>query len=98
MRSRRLLHPPRPATASPRRTPTSLTSPASTTLSDDDDNDNDAAMFRQLWLYTLQHTQFVVTTLTAYFILRIRTAHSLYFGAGTLVAAFSGAFPLSPAS
>ena len=55
-------------------------------------------MFRQLWLYTLQHTQFVVTTLTAYFILRIRTAHSLYFGAGTLVAAFSGAFPLSTAS
>mgnify|MGYP002477546513 CR=1 FL=1 len=52
-------------------------------------------MFRQLWLYTLQHTQFVVTTLTAYFILRIRTAHSLYFGAGTLVAAFSGAFPLA---
>ncbi|GAA6046449.1 hypothetical protein JCM3770_004929 [Rhodotorula araucariae] len=46
-------------------------------------------MFRQLWIYMLQNTQFVVTTLTAYFILRIRTAHSLYFGAGTLVAAFS---------
>ncbi|KAJ8294516.1 Lipid phosphate phosphatase gamma [Rhodotorula toruloides] len=46
-------------------------------------------MIRQLWLYTLQNTQFVVTTLTAYFILRIRTAHSLYFGAGTLVAAFT---------
>jgi dolichyldiphosphatase len=47
-------------------------------------------MFRQAWLYVLQNTQFVVTTLTVYFILRIRTAHSLYFGAGTLVAAFSG--------
>ncbi|BGP31161.1 hypothetical protein JCM10296v2_002925 [Rhodotorula toruloides] len=46
-------------------------------------------MIRQLWLYTLQSTQFVVTTLTAYFVLRIRTAHSLYFGAGTLVAAFT---------
>ncbi|GAA6012061.1 hypothetical protein JCM10207_005115 [Rhodosporidiobolus poonsookiae] len=46
-------------------------------------------MLRQAWLYVLQNTQFVVTTLTAYFIIRIRTAHSLYFGAGTLVAAFS---------
>ncbi|GAA5823664.1 hypothetical protein JCM11251_000717 [Rhodosporidiobolus azoricus] len=46
-------------------------------------------MFRQIGLYVLQNTQFVVTSLTAYFILRIRTAHSLYFGAGTLVAAFS---------
>ncbi|BGP15238.1 hypothetical protein JCM10213_000809 [Rhodosporidiobolus nylandii] len=46
-------------------------------------------MLRQAWLYVLQNTQFVVTTLTVYFILRIRTAHSLYFGAGTLVAAFS---------
>ncbi|BGP54768.1 hypothetical protein JCM8202v2_002355 [Rhodotorula sphaerocarpa] len=46
---------------------------------------------RALWLYTLQHTQFVVTGLTAYCILRIRTAHSLWFGAGSLVAAFSGA-------
>ncbi|GAA6031063.1 hypothetical protein JCM8097_003986 [Rhodosporidiobolus ruineniae] len=46
-------------------------------------------MLRQAWLYVLQNTQFVVTTLTSYFILRIRTAHSLYFGAGTLVAAFS---------
>ncbi|GAA5924381.1 hypothetical protein JCM1841_001683 [Sporobolomyces salmonicolor] len=46
-------------------------------------------MFKQLWLYTLQNTQFVVTALTAFFILRIRTAHSLYFGAGTLVAAFT---------
>lgn len=46
---------------------------------------------RALWLYTLQNTQFVVTGLTAYFILRIRTAHSLWFGAGSLVAAFTGA-------
>ncbi|GAA5916791.1 hypothetical protein JCM5296_007391 [Sporobolomyces johnsonii] len=46
-------------------------------------------MFKQLWLYTLQNTQFVVTALTAFFIIRIRTAHSLYFGAGTLVAAFT---------
>ncbi|GAA5896706.1 hypothetical protein JCM6882_005015 [Rhodosporidiobolus microsporus] len=46
-------------------------------------------MLRQAWLYVLQNTQFVVTSLTVYFILRIRTAHSLYFGAGTLVAAFS---------
>lgn len=49
---------------------------------------------RALWLYTLQHTQFVVTGLTAYCILRIRTAHSLWFGAGSLVAAFSGTPPL----
>lgn len=48
-------------------------------------------MLRSLWLYTLQNTQFVVTGLTAYFILRIRTAHSLWFGVGSLVAAFTGA-------
>lgn len=47
-------------------------------------------MIRRLWLGVLQNTQFVVTTLTVLAILRIRTAHSLYFGAGTLVAAFSG--------
>ncbi|GAA5855690.1 hypothetical protein JCM8547_001646 [Rhodosporidiobolus lusitaniae] len=46
-------------------------------------------MIRQAWLFVLQNTQFVVTTLTFYFIIRIRTAHSLWFGAGTLVAAFS---------
>ncbi|GJN89748.1 hypothetical protein Rhopal_002737-T1 [Rhodotorula paludigena] len=46
-------------------------------------------MLRRLWLAVLQNTQFVVTTLTAVLIIRIRTAHALYFGAGTLVAAFS---------
>lgn len=52
-------------------------------------------MIRSLWLYTLQNTQFVVTGLTAYFILRIRTAHSLWFGVGSLVAAFTGAHTYS---
>ncbi|GAA6061391.1 hypothetical protein JCM10212_000651 [Sporobolomyces blumeae] len=46
-------------------------------------------MIKRLWLSTLQHTQFVVTSLTVFFILRIRTVHSVYFGAGTLVAAFT---------
>lgn len=45
---------------------------------------------RKLWMFTLANTQSVVTILTALAIIRIRTAHSLYFGAGTLVAAFSG--------
>ena len=49
--------------------------------------------FRALWLFLLANTQSIVTTLTALAILRIRTAHSLYFGAGTLVAAFSGWSP-----
>lgn len=47
-------------------------------------------MLRELWLFVLGNTQLVVTTLTFFAILRIRSAHALYFGAGTLVAAFSG--------
>ncbi|GAA5893280.1 uncharacterized protein JCM6883_007619 [Sporobolomyces salmoneus] len=46
-------------------------------------------MIKELWLSTLKHTQSVVTTLTVFFVLRIRTVHAVYFGAGTLVAAFS---------
>ncbi|KAK4055577.1 hypothetical protein OIV83_000123 [Microbotryomycetes sp. JL201] len=46
-------------------------------------------MFRELWLFLLGNTQSIVTSLTIAAILRIRTAHALYFGAGTLVAAFS---------
>ncbi|GAA5975235.1 hypothetical protein JCM11641_004405 [Rhodosporidiobolus odoratus] len=46
-------------------------------------------MIRNAWLYALQNTQSVVTCLTFYFVLRIRTAHSCYFGLGTLVATFS---------
>ncbi|GAA5832475.1 hypothetical protein JCM5353_003250 [Sporobolomyces roseus] len=46
-------------------------------------------MIKRSWLFILSNTQFVVTGLTAFFILRIRTSHSLYFGAGTLVAAFT---------
>lgn len=41
-------------------------------------------------LLLLGNTQFLVTTATALAILHIRTAHSLYFGLGTLVAAFIG--------
>ncbi|GAA5974637.1 hypothetical protein JCM5350_001229 [Sporobolomyces pararoseus] len=46
-------------------------------------------MIKQLWLSTLQHTQSIVTTMTVFFVLRIRTVHAVYFGVGTLVAAFS---------
>ncbi|GAA5844689.1 hypothetical protein JCM3766R1_005988 [Sporobolomyces carnicolor] len=46
-------------------------------------------MIKQLWLSTLQNTQSIVTTLTVFFVLRIRTVHAVYFGVGTLVAAFS---------
>ncbi|KAM0788904.1 hypothetical protein ACM66B_002986 [Microbotryomycetes sp. NB124-2] len=46
-------------------------------------------MLRELWLFLLSNTQSIVTSLTIAAILRIRTAHALYFGAGTLVAAFS---------
>ncbi|GAA5927846.1 uncharacterized protein JCM15063_006011 [Sporobolomyces koalae] len=46
-------------------------------------------MIQRIWLATLKNTQVVVTSLTIYFVLRIRTAHAVYFGAGTLVAAFS---------
>jgi len=53
-------------------------------------------MIKRLWLFILSNTQFVVTALTAFFILRIRTSHSLYFGAGTLVAAFTGSSLLPP--
>ncbi|KAK4057902.1 hypothetical protein OIO90_001121 [Microbotryomycetes sp. JL221] len=49
-------------------------------------------MFRQAWLFILANTQSIVTSLTVAAILRIRTAHALYFGLGTLVAAFSGKF------
>ncbi|GAA6008898.1 hypothetical protein JCM11491_003825 [Sporobolomyces phaffii] len=46
-------------------------------------------MLQQLWLSTLQNTQSIVTTMTVFFVLRIRTVHAAYFGVGTLVAAFS---------
>ncbi|SCZ97785.1 BZ3500_MvSof-1268-A1-R1_Chr7-3g09586 [Microbotryum saponariae] len=47
------------------------------------------ARVRRIWLSALQNTQFIVTTLTIVLILRLRTAHALWFGAGTLCAAFS---------
>ena len=43
-----------------------------------------------LWLFILGNTQFIVTLLTAMTLLRLRSAHAVYFGAGTLVASFSG--------
>ncbi|GAA5883267.1 hypothetical protein JCM16303_007337 [Sporobolomyces ruberrimus] len=46
-------------------------------------------MIKQIWLAALQNTQSIVTTLTVFFVLRIRTVHAAYFGVGTLVAAFS---------
>ncbi|KAI5476007.1 dolichyldiphosphatase [Pseudohyphozyma bogoriensis] len=45
-----------------------------------------------LLMSLLQNTQFVVTSLTILALLRIRSAHSLWFGAGTLVAAFTAKF------
>ncbi|SGY54963.1 BQ5605_C006g03939 [Microbotryum silenes-dioicae] len=47
------------------------------------------ARVRKIWLSALQNTQFIVTTLTIVLLLRLRTAHALWFGAGTLCAAFS---------
>ncbi|SCV70605.1 BQ2448_3367 [Microbotryum intermedium] len=48
------------------------------------------AQVKRIWLGALQNTQFIVTTLTIVLILRLRTAHALWFGAGTLCTAFSG--------
>jgi dolichyldiphosphatase len=47
-------------------------------------------------LYALNNTQFIVTLLTSLALLHLHSAHSLWFGAGTLLAAFTGADFLPP--
>lgn len=45
-------------------------------------------------LALLQNTNVIVITLTALALIRIRTAHALWFGVGSLVALVSGALPV----